>query len=99
MPNSWGYYMQGSDQQIEMEELGLWLNTVIQCPVHYMAFGKPIYECKCGILFPLFGVRACYPKEGERLLHMHATGSIVEGDWADLNHARPSIVRYDEDSH
>jgi len=57
MTTSWGYYMQGSDQQIEAEELGSKLSIVIKCPIHYPAWGKPIFECECGVLFPLYVVK------------------------------------------
>ena len=51
---SWGYYMQGSDQQVEIEELGSKLSLAIHCAVHYPAFGKNLFECGCGVIFPLF---------------------------------------------
>ena len=54
MTTSWGYYMQGSDQQIEIEELGSRLSKEIGCPVHFLAFGKPLFECMCGVIFPLY---------------------------------------------
>ena len=56
MPTGWGYYLQGSDQQIEEYELGSKLSEVLHCPVHYPAWAKPLYECKCGVLFPKFAV-------------------------------------------
>ncbi len=51
---SWGFLMQGSDQMIEVEELGAKLSTVIHCPVHYPAYNKRMFECQCGVLFPVY---------------------------------------------
>jgi hypothetical protein len=52
----WGYYMQGSDQQIEIEEIGAKLSSVLHCPVHYPAWGKRMFECGCNITFPVFAL-------------------------------------------
>ena len=54
---SWGYYTQGSDQQLEIDELGSELSKRIHCAVHYPAFGKNLFECGCGVIFPLFSVK------------------------------------------
>ena len=54
----WGYYMQGSDQQIEVDELGSRLSEAIHCPVHYPAYNKNLFECRCGVIFPLYLVRS-----------------------------------------
>jgi len=54
----WGFFEQGSDQQQEVMELGARLSIEIDCPVHYPAFGKHIYECHCRVLFPVFFVKA-----------------------------------------
>lgn len=53
---SWGYYMQGNDNQRQLEAAGLALSKAINCPVHYPAFGKRLFECKCGVVFPRFVV-------------------------------------------
>ena len=54
---SWGYYMQGSEQMMEVDELGSKLSMVIGCPVHYPAFGKHLFECRCGVIFPAYLLR------------------------------------------
>ncbi len=60
MTGVWGYYMQGSDQQLEQDELGALLSLRINCAaVHYPAYNKPLYECCCGITFPLSLVQYC----------------------------------------
>lgn len=46
--------MQGNENQEELERLGVKLNLAIECPIHYPAFGKRLFECKCGVVFPLF---------------------------------------------
>lgn len=50
----WGYSIRGSDQLVEVDELGTRLSLEIDCAVHYPAFGKHIFECKCGVLFPVY---------------------------------------------
>jgi len=52
MNGNWGYFMQGCDQEID--ELGSELSKAIHCPVHYPAFGKRLFECQCGVVFPVY---------------------------------------------
>jgi len=47
----------GSDQQQEVNELGSSLSLAISCAVHYPAFDKHMFECKCGVVFPVYLVR------------------------------------------
>ncbi len=63
---SWGYYMQGADNQRELEADGKALFEHLNCPVHYPAFGKRLFECRCGIIFPRFVVQ----------------GAVESGDWS-----------------
>jgi len=49
--------MQGSDQLIEIDELGSRLSIEIGCPVHYPAFAKALFECQCGVIFPTYLVK------------------------------------------
>lgn len=53
----WGYFEQGSDQLQEIMELGEKLNKAIGCPIHYPAFGKRLFECTHGIVFPVYVVQ------------------------------------------
>jgi len=55
--SSWGYFMQGNAQQEEIMELGQALNNHTQCAVHYPAFGKNLFECKCGVTFMVATVK------------------------------------------
>ena len=55
---SWGYYMQGNWGNRELETAGSTLSVRLDCPVHYPAFGKRLFECRCGVLFPRFVVDA-----------------------------------------
>lgn len=41
----------------ELEELGAKLSVELGCPIRYPAYDKNMFECKCGITFPLFVVR------------------------------------------
>jgi len=54
---TWGAYVQqGNLQEIEM--LGSQLSKEIDCPVHYPAWNKNMFECKCNITFPVYIVKA-----------------------------------------
>lgn len=46
------------DPQGEINDMGSQLSIEVGCPIHYLAYqyGKPVYECKHGITFPLFTV-------------------------------------------
>jgi hypothetical protein len=74
MPTGWGFYVQGSDELIEIEKCGEKLSLLIHCPIHYPAWGKPIFECKCGVLFPLFVVIASINNNPEFLINQHIEG-------------------------
>lgn len=58
MTTGWGYYIQGSDQLAEVDELGSELSMAIDCAVHFPAFGKNLFECRCGVVFPVYLVRS-----------------------------------------
>ena len=77
MPNTtgWGYFEQGSDQMLEVDELGSWLSIAINCPVHYPAYGKRLFECYCGVTFMLHIVQT----KDKALVNM-----IHRGDTTDL---------------
>lgn len=53
----WGFYEQGSDQMHEVMELGEKLSLEIDCPVHFPVYGKNLFECVCGVIFPVYLVR------------------------------------------
>lgn len=53
----WGFFIQGSDQQAEVMELGEKLSKAIHCPVHYPAYNKNMFECRCGVIFPVYLVK------------------------------------------
>lgn len=65
---SWGYYMQSTGHQQEIELCGSQLSVQLDCPVHYPAYGKRLYECYCGVLFPAYVVQA----------------AVESGDWGDV---------------
>ena len=54
---SWGAYIQ-SGKLSELEELGGLLSIAISCPVHYPAFNKPVFQCNCGVTFPLYALQS-----------------------------------------
>jgi hypothetical protein len=39
-------------------ELGNLLHKFIDCPVHWPAYDKNVFECRCGIIFPVYIVKA-----------------------------------------
>ena len=57
MATGWGYRTQGPDLMTEVDELGSQLSIEIACPVHYPAFGKHMFECRCGVIFPVYLVK------------------------------------------
>jgi len=67
---TWGAYVQqGNLQEIEM--LGSQLSKEISCPVHYPAWNKNMFECKCNITFPYYIVKA---KDWDRVREIHKNG-------------------------
>lgn len=53
---TWGAYLQQGLSE-EIDYLGAKLSVEIGCPVHYPAFNKNLFECKCGVIFPLYVVK------------------------------------------
>jgi len=52
----WGAYVQrGLDE--EVDHLGAELSVKLHCAVHYPAYNKNLYECMCGVIFPLYLVK------------------------------------------
>jgi len=74
MTTGWGFTQQGSDMQIEVDELGSYLSLAISCPVHYPAWGKHMYECMCGVLFPVYVVKS---KDSKMLQDKHKTEKVL----------------------
>ncbi len=52
----WGSYQQPGLNE-EIDQLGSKLSIELHCPVHYPAYNKNIFECKCGVIFPLYVVK------------------------------------------
>ena len=53
---TWGAYIQTGITE-EIDGLGSQLSLEIGCAVHYPAYNKNLFECKCGVIFPLYVVR------------------------------------------
>lgn len=67
--------MQGGDNQEKLEREGSELNKHLSCPVHYPAFDKRLFECKCGVIFPRFVVEhAVESGDWEAILKLHKEG-------------------------
>lgn len=59
MKGNWGSYSQGGDSWERIDQAGTALSSVLSCHViHYHAFNKRLFECKCGIIFPAWMVEA-----------------------------------------
>ena len=67
---TWGAYQQpGLDEVIEA--LGAKLSVEIHCPVHYPAYGKNMFECKCGVVFPLYLLKMAEVKGWDMIYTKH----------------------------
>jgi hypothetical protein len=53
---AWGAYTQSGFGE-ELDYLGSKLSIEIGCPVHFPAYNKNLFECMCGVIFPLYLVR------------------------------------------
>jgi hypothetical protein len=54
---NWGSYIQSGGWE-HIDELGKRLSLVINCPVHYPAYNKRMFECSCGRCFALYLVES-----------------------------------------
>ena len=47
-----------NQETARLDELGAELNIRIRCPIRYCAYqyGKPMFECRCGMVFPRFAI-------------------------------------------
>ena len=52
----WGAYAQLGNFE-EIDRLGSELSLAIHCAVHFPAYNKNLYECRCGVIFPLYLVK------------------------------------------
>ena len=67
----WGAYIQNGFSR-DIDVMGSQLSLHLHCPVHYPAYDKRLFECKCGVIFPVYLV------EGEdwvKILRHHSSGS------------------------
>ena len=78
MRGSWGYFLQGQGEQ-EIDSAGSALSQHLSCKCcHYPAFNKRLFECKCGVIFPVWMVQA----------------AIESNDWSliDEKHEKEKLV-------
>ena len=64
---AWGAYVQSGKLQ-EVDQLGSELSLAIHCAVHYPAYNKNLFECMCGVVFPLYLVKT---KNWEMITQKH----------------------------
>ena len=57
---SWGAFVQSGENFEMLESMGAELSKRIGCPVHYPAYNKRLFECRCLIPFPMFAVENAY---------------------------------------
>ena len=75
MEGSWGYFQQGSHDQQMVSILGAELSKVIHCPVHWPAYDKGMFACKCNILFPTFIVQGAHDiGDWSKVIKLHEEG-------------------------
>jgi len=53
---TWRAYTQSGEPEL-IDSLGAELSRRINCPVHFPAYNKNIFECMCGVIFPLYVVK------------------------------------------
>ena len=53
---TWGAYIQPGLSE-ELDSLGSKLSVEIGCAVHYPAYNKHLFECRCGVIFPVYLVK------------------------------------------
>ena len=68
---NWGSYIQGNTQTRQIDEMGSKLSLMLKCAVHYPAYDKRIFECKCGVLFPVFMLEG---QTDEEIIKHHKEG-------------------------
>ena len=73
---SWGAYMQEGNLA-DLDALGSQLSIEISCPVHYPAYGKHIFECMCGVLFPMYLVKG---GDWDKIREHHKKGPVNNGE-------------------
>ena len=54
---TWEKYNPQPEFNDELEALGSKLSVEIGCPIRYPAYGKHMFECRCGVVFPLYILR------------------------------------------
>jgi len=60
-----------SNSYRELMELGSKLSLEIGCPVRFPAGGKNVFECKCGVRFPVYMVKA---GDWDKIRKLHKEG-------------------------
>lgn len=75
----WGVYMQGSQELQVLENMGSALSVALHCPIHFPSYGKNMFECKCGVTFPVFLVKAAMEtKDWSTVRQIHNSGGRDE---------------------
>jgi len=75
MSSTWGAYMQNNHFE-QIDQAGAALNLHLNCSVHYPAYDKRLFECKCNICFPVWAVEA----------------AMQTGNWEDIEKLHRQII-------
>jgi hypothetical protein len=67
MSSTWGSYIRNSNSEA-IELAGAELSKFLNCAVHYPAYDKRLFECRCYVTFPVWAVEA----------------AMKNGDWTDI---------------
>ena len=54
----------------EVDQLGSELSKQLHCAVHYPAYNKNLFECRCGVIFPLYLVKG---EDWPAIINKHET--------------------------
>ena len=72
---AWGIDAQQNLYGMDWEtinRLGSKLSIELSCPIRYPAYNKRLFECKCGIVFPVYVVQQ---EDWEGMKEKHKGGS------------------------
>ncbi|KKK94643.1 hypothetical protein LCGC14_2680810 [marine sediment metagenome] len=58
----------------EIDYLGAKLSIEIDCAVRFPAYNKNLFECKCGVIFPLYVVKS---KNWKAIKQKHQTERVL----------------------
>jgi hypothetical protein len=78
MTGNWGSYIQGQGWE-EIDKAGSALSQYLHEPVHYPAWNKRLFECKCCVIFPVWMIEAAMKTGDYRMIQeKHKLGPDIK---------------------